>query len=57
MEGFHTALPFPHLPIVFRVGLALGLGLFVGLEREWRHKEAGLRTFGFAAMLGALGGN
>src|SRR6266702_918252 len=56
MEGFHTALPFPHLPIVFRVGLALGLGLFVGLEREWRHKEAGLRTFGFAAMLGALGG-
>ena len=25
--------------------LALLVGLFVGLEREWRGKEAGLRTF------------
>src|SRR5882724_1213851 len=56
MDGIQTAAPFPHLPIIFRIGLALGMGLFVGLEREWRHKEAGLRTFGFAAMLGALGG-
>jgi uncharacterized membrane protein (DUF4010 family) len=28
----------------------------VGLEREWRQKDAGLRTFGFASLLGALGG-
>jgi uncharacterized membrane protein (DUF4010 family) len=53
---FFAAEPFPHIESVFRLGLALGLGLFVGLEREWRQKDAGLRTFGFAALLGALGG-
>jgi uncharacterized membrane protein (DUF4010 family) len=53
---FVTAEPFSHLTSVFRLGLALALGLFVGLEREWRQKDAGLRTFGFAALLGALGG-
>jgi uncharacterized membrane protein (DUF4010 family) len=36
--------------------LALGVGLFVGLERERRGKEAGLRTFSLVAVLGALGG-
>jgi uncharacterized membrane protein (DUF4010 family) len=36
--------------------LALAIGLFVGLERERRGKEAGLRTFGFTALLGCLGG-
>jgi uncharacterized membrane protein (DUF4010 family) len=56
MEGLQSSAPFPHLETILRIGLALGLGLFVGLEREWRHKEAGLRTFGFAALLGALGG-
>ncbi|MCY1022450.1 MgtC/SapB family protein [Pyxidicoccus sp. MSG2] len=39
-----------------RLMLALAVGLFVGLEREWRGKEAGLRTFGFASLLGGLGG-
>lgn len=56
MEGLQTAASFPHLQTIFRLALALGLGLFVGLEREWRQKDAGLRTFGFAALLGALGG-
>ncbi|HZR07058.1 MAG TPA: MgtC/SapB family protein, partial [Myxococcales bacterium] len=56
MDGLYTTAAFPHLQAIFRLGLALGLGLFVGLEREWRHKDAGLRTFGFAALLGALGG-
>jgi uncharacterized membrane protein (DUF4010 family) len=56
MEGLQSSAPFSHVETILRVGLALGLGLFVGLEREWRHKEAGLRTFGFAAVLGALGG-
>lgn len=39
-----------------RLGLALAIGLLVGLERERRGKEAGLRTFGFAALIGGLGG-
>jgi uncharacterized membrane protein (DUF4010 family) len=36
--------------------LALAIGLFIGMERERRHKEAGLRTFAFASVLGAIGG-
>lgn len=39
-----------------RLVLALGVGLFVGLEREWRKKEAGLRTFGLVALFGGIGG-
>src|SRR5580700_7598677 len=46
---------WPYLPTLTRLGLALVLGVFVGLERERRGKEAGVRTFGFAAMLGCLG--
>jgi uncharacterized membrane protein (DUF4010 family) len=38
------------------LALALAIGLFVGIERERRRKEAGLRTFAFAALLGAAGG-
>ncbi|MHB2026409.1 MAG: MgtC/SapB family protein [Elusimicrobiota bacterium] len=49
------ALDWPLLSTLYRLLLALTLGLFVGLEREWRGKEAGLRTFGFAALLGAMG--
>src|SRR5689334_18509028 len=56
METFSTAPTFPYLATLLRLALALGLGLFVGLERERRGKEAGLRTFGFAALLGGLGG-
>jgi uncharacterized membrane protein (DUF4010 family) len=49
-------LLWPYLPTLKRLALALVLGLFVGLERERRGKEAGLRTFGFVALIGALGG-
>jgi uncharacterized membrane protein (DUF4010 family) len=48
--------PWPYLPTLARLGLALAIGLFIGIERERRHKEAGLRTFAFAAVLGAIGG-
>lgn len=47
---------WPYLPVFARLSLALAIGLFVGIERERRGKDAGLRTFGFAALLGALGG-
>jgi uncharacterized membrane protein (DUF4010 family) len=55
-----TALPrieWPYLDILVRLVLALALGLLIGLERERRGKEAGLRTFGFTALLGAMGGS
>jgi uncharacterized membrane protein (DUF4010 family) len=46
---------WPYLPILERLLLAVALGVFVGLEREWRGKEAGIRTFGFVSLLGCLG--
>jgi uncharacterized membrane protein (DUF4010 family) len=45
-----------HTYSIKRLVLALVIGLFVGLEREWRHKHAGVRTFGFVSLLGSLGG-
>ncbi len=47
---------WPYLDTMVRLLLALGLGLIVGLERERRHKEAGVRTFAFAAIAGCVGG-
>ena len=47
---------WPYLDILVRLALALVLGLLIGLERERRGKEAGLRTFAFIALLGGLGG-
>jgi uncharacterized membrane protein (DUF4010 family) len=46
---------WPYLPTLMWLGPALGLGMFTGLERERRGKEAGLRTFAFAALLECLG--
>jgi uncharacterized membrane protein len=58
MDVFTSAPTFSYLPTLLRLALALALalGLFVGLERERRGKEAGQRTFGFASLLGGLGG-
>lgn len=47
---------WPYVPVLARLALALALGLFVGMERQRRGKEAGVRTFAFAALLGCLGG-
>jgi uncharacterized membrane protein (DUF4010 family) len=57
MDNFenNTSPLWPYVPTLLRLGLTLAIGLFVGLEREHRGKEAGLRTFGFVALLGALG--
>lgn len=46
---------WPYLEMLARFALALALGLLIGMERERRKKEAGLRTFGFIALLGAVG--
>jgi uncharacterized membrane protein (DUF4010 family) len=56
LDAAPSVAAFPHLETLGRLGLALASGMFVGLEREWRGKEAGLRTFGFAALLGGMGG-
>jgi len=51
-----SAPDWPALPALARLALALGLGMLTGIERERRHKEAGIRTFTFGALLGAVGG-
>lgn len=47
---------WPHVLILSRLTLALALGLFVGLERQRRGKEAGVRAFAFTSLMGCLGG-
>ncbi len=43
------------LSLLAQLGLALGLGLLVGLEREWAVDEvAGIRTFALITVLGTL---
>ncbi len=51
-----TAIQWPYLFALERLALALALGLFVGLERQRRGKDAGVRTFAFAGLIGCLGG-
>jgi uncharacterized membrane protein (DUF4010 family) len=47
---------WPYLPILMRIALAVALGLVIGMERERRGKEAGMRTFAFTSLLGCLCG-
>lgn len=47
-------LSFDVLPWLFRIVLAGLCGFFVGLERETRSKEAGVRTHTIVAMASAL---
>ena len=51
----------PEFPETMRVlqalGTALGLGLLVGLQREWvRDEVAGIRTFGLTGLFGGIAG-
>lgn len=39
---------------VVRLLIAAALGLFLGLEREWSEKPAGIRTLSLVALLGAV---
>jgi uncharacterized membrane protein (DUF4010 family) len=50
------SLDWPYLAALQRLALALALGLFIGLERQRRGKEAGLRTFAFSALIACMGG-
>lgn len=40
--------------VSIKLAIAIGIGLLVGLEREWSHKELGARTFTIVSMDGAL---
>ena len=45
---------WPFVPILTRLGIAVAIGLFIGLEREHSGKN-GVRTFALTALLGCLG--
>ena len=49
-------IEWPYSIVIERLVLAVLIGLFIGLERERRGKESGVRTFALAAALGTLGG-
>ena len=37
-----------------KVAASTAIGLLIGLEREWAHKEAGIRSFTIATLPGTL---
>ncbi|MFC4986708.1 MgtC/SapB family protein [Saliphagus infecundisoli] len=39
---------------VVQLALAVLLGMFLGLEREWSQRSAGIRTFALLSLLGAI---
>jgi uncharacterized membrane protein (DUF4010 family) len=45
---------FPPGEIAQKLAVAVSLGMLVGLEREWAHKDIGVRTFALTSMLGML---
>ncbi|WCT14348.1 MgtC/SapB family protein [Mucilaginibacter jinjuensis] len=36
------------------MAVAVGIGMLIGMERKWSHKEVGIRTFSIVALLGML---
>lgn len=47
-------MPVDELTMVLRIGIAAGLGLLIGLDREIHGRAAGLRTCLLVSMSGAL---
>lgn len=37
-----------------KIAVSLGIGLLVGIEREWSNKDLGARTFALTALLGTI---
>ena len=47
-------MDIPYLLLAEKVAASAGIGLLIGLQREWSHKDAGVRSFTFVALLGTL---
>jgi uncharacterized membrane protein (DUF4010 family) len=52
LHGGSTA--FPPVVTAIKLAVALAIGLLIGFERQWSHKDFGVRTFSLTALLGAL---
>ena len=53
-EPYTESLKIPTPIIAVQLAASLGIGMLVGIEREWANKEFGLRTFAFVSVLGML---
>jgi uncharacterized membrane protein (DUF4010 family) len=53
-EPYREALRIPTPIIAVQLAASLGIGMLVGIEREWANKELGLRIFAFVSVLGML---
>ena len=51
---YEDKMIFPPIEVATKTAIALGIGLLVGLEREWSQKDLGVRTFSITALLGCL---
>lgn len=47
-------LHYPVGPAAVKIAVAVGIGMLIGMERNFSHKEAGIRTFSIVALLGAI---
>jgi uncharacterized membrane protein (DUF4010 family) len=54
-SGLEMSEHWPFLTVLERFGMAVGVGLFVGIERESSGK-LGARTFGLVAIVGCMAG-
>jgi uncharacterized membrane protein (DUF4010 family) len=45
---------FPPSEVAAKIAVSLGIGLLVGIEREWSNKDLGARTFALTALLGTI---
>jgi uncharacterized membrane protein (DUF4010 family) len=45
---------FVPFDVAAKLLVSLGIGLLVGFEREWSHKDLGVRTFSLVSLLGLL---
>ncbi len=56
-RGAHESIlmnPFLSSEVAVKIAVSLGVGLLVGIEREWSNKDLGVRTFALIALLGTI---
>jgi len=49
-----TVTQFPPPPIALKMAVSVGIGMLVGMEREWSNKDVGIRSFALVSLTGML---
>ncbi|MBS1664914.1 MAG: MgtC/SapB family protein [Bacteroidetes bacterium] len=50
----HFFVSVPPVSAALKMAIAIAIGMLIGMERKWSHKETGIRTFAIVALLGML---